>query len=89
VKSDMALEKRIQTHMAQGRSTNIIQMLKWIRTSRVSINESLSLCRAGERVRLGTLTMALTQRVGGSVRKVDIRLHGKGNSNSHGARPVY
>ena len=22
-------------------------------------------------------------------RKVDIRLHGKGNSNSHGARPVY
>ena len=21
--------------------------------------------------------------------KVDIRLHGKGNSNSHGARPVY
>ena len=22
-------------------------------------------------------------------RKVDMRLHGKGNSNSHGARPVY
>ena len=22
-------------------------------------------------------------------RKVDIKLHGKGNSNSHGARPVY
>jgi hypothetical protein len=22
-------------------------------------------------------------------RKVDIRLHGKGNSNSHGARPVH
>jgi len=22
-------------------------------------------------------------------RKVDIRLHGKGNSNFHGARPVY
>jgi len=22
-------------------------------------------------------------------RKVDIRLHGKGNANSHGARPVY
>ena len=22
-------------------------------------------------------------------RKVDIRLHGKGNSSSHGARPVY
>jgi len=21
--------------------------------------------------------------------KVDIRLHGKGNANSHGARPVY
>ena len=25
----------------------------------------------------------------GCTRKVDIRLHGKGNSNSHGARPVY
>jgi len=24
-----------------------------------------------------------------SVRKVDIRLPGKGNSNSHGTRPVY
>jgi len=24
-----------------------------------------------------------------SIRKVDIRLPGKGNSNSHGARPVY
>jgi len=25
----------------------------------------------------------------GRYRKVDIRLHGKENSNSHGARPVY
>ena len=24
-----------------------------------------------------------------SIREVDIRLHGKGNSNFHGARPVY
>ena len=28
-------------------------------------------------------------KVGSLDRKVDIRLHGKGNSNSHGARPVY
>jgi len=31
------LEKGIQTPMAQGRSTKIISMIKWIRTSRLSI----------------------------------------------------
>ena len=29
--------------MAQGRSTEIISMMKWIRTSRLSIKKSLSL----------------------------------------------
>ena len=29
--------------MAQGRSTKIISMIKWIRTSRLSIKNSLSL----------------------------------------------
>ena len=31
--------------MAQGRSTKIISMIKWIRTSRLTIKTSLSLCR--------------------------------------------
>ena len=35
-------EKGIQTPMAQGRSTKIISMMKWIRTSRFSIKNSLS-----------------------------------------------
>ena len=33
----------IQTPMAQGRSTKIISMIKWIRTSRLSIKNSFSL----------------------------------------------
>ena len=37
------LEKGIQTPMAQGLSTKIISMIKWIRTSRLSIKNSLSL----------------------------------------------
>ena len=35
------LEKGIQTPMAQGRSTIIISMIKWIRTIRLSIKNSL------------------------------------------------
>ena len=35
-------EKEIQTPTAQGRSTKIISMIKWIRTSRLSIKNSLS-----------------------------------------------
>ena len=34
--------------MAQGRSTRIISMIKWIRTSRMSIEKSLSLQYRGE-----------------------------------------
>jgi hypothetical protein len=37
------LEKGIQTPMARDRSTKIILMIKWIRTSRLSIKNSLSL----------------------------------------------
>ena len=37
--------------MAQGRSTKIISMLKWIWTSRLSIKKSLSLHRNARRVR--------------------------------------
>jgi len=36
------LKKEIQTPMAQGRSTKIILMTKWIRTSRLSIKHSFS-----------------------------------------------
>ena len=35
--------KEIQTPMAQGRSTKIISMIKWIQTSKLSIKNSLSL----------------------------------------------
>ena len=33
--------------MAQGRSTKTISTIKWIRTSRLSIKNSLFLCRSG------------------------------------------
>ena len=36
------LEKGSQTCMAQGRSTKIISIIKWIRTTRLSIKNSLS-----------------------------------------------
>ena len=36
------LEKGMQTTMAQGRSTKIISMIKWIRTSRLSIKNYLA-----------------------------------------------
>ena len=36
------LENRSQTPMAQDRSTKIISMIKWIRTSRFSITNALS-----------------------------------------------
>jgi len=36
------LEKGIQTPVAQGRSTKIISMIMWTRTSRLSIKISLS-----------------------------------------------
>ena len=65
----------IRTPMAQGRRTNIIPMIKWIRNIRLS---TLSLAlRAGERG------------MRAASKKVDIRLPGKGNSNCHGARPIY
>ena len=37
------LKKGVQTPMAQGRSTEIVSMIKWIRTSRLSKKNSLSL----------------------------------------------
>ena len=36
------LEKGIQTPMAQGRSTKVISMIKWVRTSTLSLKKSLS-----------------------------------------------
>ena len=43
------LGKGTQTPMAHGRSTEIITMIKWIRTSRLSIKElSLSLYWEGQ-----------------------------------------
>ena len=36
------LEKGVQTLMAQGWSTEAISMIKWIRTSKLSMTDSLS-----------------------------------------------
>jgi len=36
------LEKEIQPPMEQGQSTKTISMIKWIRTSRLSIKNTLS-----------------------------------------------
>ena len=59
-KADIRLPgKGIQTPIAQGRSTQIIPMAKWVRTGRLSMNNSLSLPReqmpkeAGDSVMLG------------------------------------
>jgi len=41
------LEKGIHTPVAQGRSTKTISMIKWIRTSRLSIKNSPSLLMQG------------------------------------------
>ena len=41
------MERGIQTPMAQGRSTEIISMIKWIRTSRLSIKISITLGSGG------------------------------------------
>ena len=41
------MDKGIQTPMAQGRSTKIISMVERIRTSRLSIKNSLSGCVLG------------------------------------------
>ena len=47
------LEQGIQTSMAQGRSTEIILIIKWIRTSRLSINNSLPLLISADGVEGG------------------------------------
>ena len=47
-RSGFHLEKGVQTPMAQGRSTKIISMIQWIRTSRLSIkNSPFSPARSG------------------------------------------
>jgi len=46
--------KGIETPMAQGRSSKIISMVQWIRTSRLSIKNSLS----GQRFRDGIVFKA-------------------------------
>ena len=108
----------------------IITMMKWIRTSRLSTKNSLSLPQTAsvrslqpgvsrnaafwtrrvcltpracpsiarlvlERLRVGgnhpgdTTRLLPTAHILVLARKVDVRLPGKGNSNSHGARPVH
>jgi len=47
----------IQIPMAQGRSTKIISMIQWIRTSRLSIKNSLSLSRDAGTIMESSLTV--------------------------------
>jgi hypothetical protein len=55
--------------MAQGRSTQVISMIKWIRTSRLSIKKSLS-GRGRARLRLG-LSMRASGYMGRHTAKVN------------------
>ena len=59
----MGVEHGIQTSMAQGRSTKIISMIKWIRTSRLSIKNSLF--EAGATATIASLTMDAVSNVTG------------------------
>ena len=61
--TSVCLEKGIQIPMAQGRSTKIISIIRWIRTSRLSINNSLSACLSEPRMTLSVcLLTALSAR---------------------------
>ena len=74
----------------------IITMIKRIRTSRLSIKNSLSLDCSRRRSSEGPCALRCVMQkgkltainFGADARQVDIRLPGKGNSNSRGARPV-
>jgi hypothetical protein len=52
-------EKGIQIPMAQGRSTTTISMIEWIRTSRFSTKNSLSLSRRLPPIGRGNVTERL------------------------------
>ena len=80
------MEKGIQTPMAQGRTPKIIEMIRRIRTSRLSMKKNLSQQAHGDIDLMFDEAAMVTSR---GDRKVDIRLHGRGNSNFHGARPVH
>jgi len=64
----------------------IITMIKWIRTSRLILQELV----VGV-VRLRCTATLRNEQIppAGRAKKVDVRLPEKGNSNSHGARPVH
>ena len=49
--------------MAQGRSTQIISMIKWIRTSRLSTKNSLSIEEVPGRELLETVLLLLVERL--------------------------
>jgi len=73
----------------------VSSMIKWIRTSRLSIKNSLSEPPEEEARNLSSMadpvasTIVSRSASPNLKRKIDIRLPGKGNSNSHDARPVY
>ena len=77
--------------MAQGQSTKTISWIKRVRTSRLSVKNSLSLGGRGagsEGCRFFR-GRAVDQSQEDWTGKVYVRLPGKGNSNPHGARIVH
>ena len=83
--------------MARGQSTKIISKIKWILTGRLSIKNSPSVHPQagitkgglGRRQSHQTSSLQQSEHTCAGNMKVDIRLPGKENSNSHGARPVH
>jgi len=71
--------------MAQGRSTKIISMIKWIRTSKLSIKNSLC-SRTHRRGHFCRPTSKLLRMESRSSQREYLE---KGFQNSHGARPVH
>ena len=62
-------DEGVQTPMAQGRSTKIISMIKWIRTSKLSIKISLSLileCTATTMLRMLSPRRLISREAGSS-----------------------
>ena len=71
--------------MTQGRSTEIILIIKWIWSSRLSIKKAESVI--AKAIELGAEDVDEVHPT--LPREVDARLPGKRDSNSHGARPVH
>ena len=71
----------------QGRLTKLLILFP--NRSHVSARRNPTTCGANQGDRKRQFDPTLRAGVASQARKIDIRLPGKGNSNSHGARPAY